>query len=98
MEYQIGDIIKLKKPHPCGSQEWEILRVGADFRLKCMGVWTSGYGVPEAGGKEYQRNPQSLKFVIIQSYIRICKYIRKICIFCLIFSRKYGKVFYCDIL
>ncbi len=37
MEYQIGDIIKLKKPHPCGSQEWEILRVGADFRLKCMG-------------------------------------------------------------
>ena len=36
-EYQIGDIIKLKKPHPCGSQEWEILRVGADFRLKCMG-------------------------------------------------------------
>ena len=29
------------------------------------------------GGKEYQRNPQSLKFVIIQSYIRICKYIRK---------------------
>ena len=29
MEYQIGDIIKLKKPHPCGSQEWEILRVGA---------------------------------------------------------------------
>mgnify|MGYP003293220313 CR=1 FL=1 len=31
------DIVKLKKPHPCGSQEWEILRVGADFRLKCMG-------------------------------------------------------------
>ena len=37
MEYQIGDIIKLKKPHPCGSQEWEILRVGADFRLICKG-------------------------------------------------------------
>ena len=37
MEYQIGDIIKLKKPHPCGSSEWEILRVGADFRLKCVG-------------------------------------------------------------
>ena len=37
MEYQIGDIVKLKKQHPCGSQEWEILRVGADFRLKCMG-------------------------------------------------------------
>lgn len=37
MEYQIGDIIKLKKPHPCGSHEWEILRVGMDFRLKCIG-------------------------------------------------------------
>ena len=36
MEYEVGDIVKLKKQHPCGSQEWEILRVGADFRLKCM--------------------------------------------------------------
>ena len=35
--YEEGDIVKLKKPHPCGSQEWEILRVGADFRLKCQG-------------------------------------------------------------
>ena len=32
MVYEVGDIVKLKKPHPCGSQEWEILRVGADFR------------------------------------------------------------------
>ena len=37
MEYEVGDIVKLKKQHPCGSQEWEILRVGADVRLKCMG-------------------------------------------------------------
>ena len=37
MEYELGDIVKLKKLHPCGSQEWEILRVGADFRLKCSG-------------------------------------------------------------
>ncbi len=37
MEYKVGDIVKLKKQHPCGSCEWEILRVGADFRLKCMG-------------------------------------------------------------
>ena len=35
--FDVGDIIKMKKPHPCGSLEWEILRVGADFRLKCMG-------------------------------------------------------------
>ena len=35
--YEVGDIVKLKKQHPCGSNEWEILRVGADFRLKCLG-------------------------------------------------------------
>lgn len=37
MDLRIGDVIKLKKPHPCGSTEWEILRIGIDFRLKCMG-------------------------------------------------------------
>ncbi len=36
-KYEVGDIVRLKKPHPCGSVEWEILRVGADFRLKCTG-------------------------------------------------------------
>jgi hypothetical protein len=34
---QVGDILTFKKPHPCGANEWEILRVGADFRLKCIG-------------------------------------------------------------
>lgn len=37
MNFEVGDIVKPKKQHPCGSSEWEILRVGADFRLKCMG-------------------------------------------------------------
>ncbi|MCR5556356.1 MAG: DUF951 domain-containing protein [Butyrivibrio sp.] len=37
MDIQVGNIIKLKKQHPCGSFEWEVLRVGADFRLKCTG-------------------------------------------------------------
>ena len=37
MQYEVGNILKLKKKHPCGSFEWEILRVGADFRLKCLG-------------------------------------------------------------
>lgn len=36
-KYEVGDIIRMKKQHPCGSFEWEILRVGADFRLKCVG-------------------------------------------------------------
>jgi hypothetical protein len=37
MDIKVGDVIKMKKPHPCGSNEWEILRVGIDFRLKCKG-------------------------------------------------------------
>ena len=37
MDIQVGNILKLKKPHPCGSSEWEVLRVGMDFRLKCRG-------------------------------------------------------------
>lgn len=35
MEYNIGDIVKTKKEHPCGNKEWEIVRVGVDFKLKC---------------------------------------------------------------
>ena len=37
MNFEVGMIIQLKKAHPCGSSQWEILRVGADFRLKCTG-------------------------------------------------------------
>ena len=37
MDIQVGDVLKLKKAHPCGSREWEVLRVGADFRLNCLG-------------------------------------------------------------
>ena len=35
--FEVGDVIKMKKKHPCGIFGWEILRVGADFRLKCKG-------------------------------------------------------------
>ena len=37
MEILTGDIVRLKKKHPCGSFDWEVLRSGADFRLKCCG-------------------------------------------------------------
>jgi len=37
MDYNIGDIVRTKKPHPCGSRLWEITRVGVDFKLKCQG-------------------------------------------------------------
>jgi hypothetical protein len=35
-EIKLGDIVRLRKPHPCGSYEWEVVRVGADIALKCL--------------------------------------------------------------
>lgn len=35
-EYSIGSIVEMKKAHPCGTNEWEITRVGADIKIKCM--------------------------------------------------------------
>ena len=37
MDINVGDIVKMKKKHPCGSDEWEILRIGIDFKMKCCG-------------------------------------------------------------
>ena len=37
MDIQVGDILSMKKPHPCGSRDWQVLRIGADFKLRCLG-------------------------------------------------------------
>ena len=37
MDIRLGDILTMKKAHPCGSTQWKVLRTGADFRLKCLG-------------------------------------------------------------
>lgn len=37
VRYEVGDIVKMKKVHPCGSDRWEIMRTGIDFGLKCLG-------------------------------------------------------------
>ncbi len=37
MELNVGDIIKLKKQHPCGTNKWLIIRTGMDIKLKCLG-------------------------------------------------------------
>ena len=37
MDVQVGDILTMKKQHPCGSREWKVLRVGMDFKLVCAG-------------------------------------------------------------
>lgn len=37
MDIRVGDILKMKKNHPCGECQWEVKRTGADFRLRCLG-------------------------------------------------------------
>ena len=37
MDVRVGDVLELKKTHPCGSRQWLVLRVGMDFRLRCQG-------------------------------------------------------------
>lgn len=37
MDFAIGDIVKMKKKHPCGSDNWQIWRMGMDFGIKCCG-------------------------------------------------------------
>ena len=37
MDVRIGDTIEMKKPHPCGSKAFSVLRVGVDFKIKCLG-------------------------------------------------------------
>ena len=36
MNIQVGDVLQMKKTHPCGGREWLVLRVGMDFRLRCQ--------------------------------------------------------------
>lgn len=36
-EYKLGDVVETKKPHPCGSRQWTIIRTGMDYKIKCLG-------------------------------------------------------------
>jgi len=36
IEIKLGDVVRLRKAHPCGSYEWKVVRVGADIGLKCL--------------------------------------------------------------
>lgn len=35
--FDLGDIVEMKKSHPCGHNRWEIIRMGADIKIKCLG-------------------------------------------------------------
>lgn len=36
-DFKVNQIVQMRKLHPCGSDKWEILRVGMDFKIKCLG-------------------------------------------------------------
>ncbi|MGE7623389.1 DUF951 domain-containing protein [Viridibacillus sp. NPDC096237] len=36
-KFELGDVVEMKKQHPCGTNEWKIIRMGADIRIKCEG-------------------------------------------------------------
>ena len=35
-KFSVGDVVKMRKAHPCGGDLWEVLRTGVDFRIKCL--------------------------------------------------------------
>ncbi len=37
LDIRVGDVLELKKQHPCGCRDWQVLRVGMDFKLRCAG-------------------------------------------------------------
>jgi hypothetical protein len=37
MDIKPGDVVRLRKKHPCGSDEWEVINIGVDIRIKCLG-------------------------------------------------------------
>jgi len=56
VEIKLGDIVRLRKAHPCGSYEWEVVRVGADISLKCLKCQRRvllGRGVSKTRVKEF---------------------------------------------
>lgn len=48
MDIRVGDIVEMKKAHPCGGKRWNVLRVGMDFKLQCT---TCGHEVMVARSK-----------------------------------------------
>ena len=56
MDIQVGDKLKMKKSHPCSCAEWEVLRIGADFKLRCCGC---GHEVMGARSK-FERNVKAV--------------------------------------
>ena len=68
-KYKLNDIVRLKKPHPCGENKWKIERMGADMKLRCLGcdklVWLKRTDFDKRVRKIQDKNG---KFVSIVNY------------------------------
>ncbi|MDD3369839.1 MAG: DUF951 domain-containing protein [Lachnospiraceae bacterium] len=63
MDIQTGDIVRMKKQHPCGSAKWKVLRIGADFRLECIGCGHQimiARKLVEKNIREWERNGEKI--------------------------------------
>lgn len=63
MDVQLGDILTMKKQHPCGEKRWEVLRIGADFKLRCLGCGHEVMGARskfEKNIKQIERNGETI--------------------------------------
>jgi hypothetical protein len=57
MDIRVGDILTMKKAHPCGEKRWQVLRIGMDFKLRCLGC---GHEVMGARNK-FERNIKAVE-------------------------------------
>ena len=57
MDIKVGDKLTMKKAHPCGSKQWEVLRIGADFKMRCLGC---GHEIMNARSK-VEKNIKSIE-------------------------------------
>ena len=57
MDIHVGDVLTMKKAHPCGEKRWQVLRVGADFKLRCLGC---GHEVMGPRSKFEKKHPLRL--------------------------------------
>lgn len=68
LKYEKGDIVSLKKGHPCGENKWEILRTGADIKIKCLGcdrqIWLT----------RIEFNKRIRKILVDEKWISIVNY------------------------
>ncbi len=55
MDVRLGDRLTMKKPHPCGSCQWEVLRIGADFKLRCLGCGREVFGPRQKFEKQIKK-------------------------------------------